>query len=205
MKRVFASSLLMSLVAAASSAFAGPIHATFSGSVSGSLAATNILSEFPIGTATSFDVLFDDSGLVANAPVTDLDLAPVSGTVRLGADEWTLTGGYIPSYSYSGTPPNPIVWTQLQLTGSGPTLGGNASLFGLFLTLAPDLSLFNSNSLWVGFGYPIDGGTFYSYVTLDGEFSANRLTSVAEPSTAFLLLPAVFILMRSRRERNARA
>jgi hypothetical protein len=184
-------------------AAAVPIHATFDGVVSGTGSFAHVLDEFPIGTAASFDVTFDDAGLGPTAPVTDLDLAPVFGTVRLGADEWTLDAGRIVQYSYSADPGNPILWYQLQLTGTGPIIGAGASLFGLFLTLTPTLDeAFDTSSLSVGFGYPVgDYATLYSYAELSGNFAATRGTSVPEPGTAFLMLPALALLFRFSKAR----
>src|SRR4029077_8882143 len=146
------------------------------------------------------DVTFDDSGLVSSMPITDLDLAPVSGTVQLGTNTWTLNAGHIPQYSFSTSPGNPILWYQLQLTGTGPTIGGNATLFGLFLALTPSLTeAFPTASLSVGFGYPLDGGvTLYSYADLTGTFAASRSVSVPEPGTAFLMLSALAFGFRKR-------
>jgi hypothetical protein len=181
-------------------AAAVPVHATFDGIVSGTGSFADVLSTFPIGTAASFDVTFDDAGLGPTAPVTDLDAAPVFGTVRLGAEEWTLDAGQIVQYSYSLDPGNPILWYQLQLTGSGPLIDGNASLFGLFLTLTPSLAAAFASSFSVGFGFPVgEYATFYSYADLSGDFAATRSTSVPEPGTAFLMLPALALLFRLRR------
>ena len=175
-------------------AAAVPIRATFDGEVSGSSGFfSNVLSDFPAGTAASFDVTFDDSGLLPSAPLTDFDLAPVSGWLRLGGQEWSLDAGEIWIYSYFNTPGNPINYYGLQLTGSGPTIGGGASLFGLFLNLTADLQPFSSTSLAAGFGYPTGGGEFYSYADLDGASTASRVTSaVPEPAT---VLPMLSLLL----------
>jgi hypothetical protein len=89
------------------------------------------------------------------------------------------------------------------LTGTGPMIDGNASLFGLFLTLTPSLTTaFATDSIAVGFGYPVgDYATFYSYANLSGTFATTRGTSVPEPGTAFLMLPAVALLFRFRKVR----
>lgn len=75
-------------------AAAVPVYATFNGTVSGSTAFTSVLSDFPVGTAASFNVTFDDAGLVDDAAqVTDYDLAPLSGWLRLGSLEWLFNAG----------------------------------------------------------------------------------------------------------------
>jgi hypothetical protein len=181
-------------------ATAVPVQATFNGSVTGAdgLAHT-VLNSFPIGTAASFDLTFDDDILGPLAP-TSYDLAAVAGTVRLGADAWTLDAGRIFQYSYSFDPGNPVLWYQVQFTGTGPMIDGNASLFGLFMTLTPALTPAFPSSFKVGFGYPVSGGTYYSYAEVSGDYSATRSTSVPEPaSAAFLLLPAFALLLRPKK------
>jgi hypothetical protein len=184
-------------------ASAVPLRATFDGSVSGASGFfPTVLNDFPIGTAASFDVTFDDTALVDDASqATNFNLAPVSGWVRLGGLEWTLDAGRIWTYTYNSQPPNfPVVSYGAQLTGTGPLIGGGAaSLFGLFMSLTPDGTPFAANGPTVGFAYPFDGGEFYSYATLAGDFhtsSENR--SVPEPNTVLLMSSALGLLLLLR-------
>ena len=141
-------------------ASAVPVNATFNGVVTGSGFFTNVLDDFPTGTTAAFDVTFDDAGLVPSLPVTDYDVSPVSGWARLGSHQWSVDDGRIYSFSYLLSPGNPVLWYGLQLTGSGPTIGGNGSLFGLFLFLTPQLSALPGAAPAIGFGYPFSIGTF---------------------------------------------
>ena len=184
-------------------ASAVPLRATFDGSVAGSDGFfSNVLNDFPVGTAASFDVTFDDTALVDDASlVTSLDLAPVSGWVRLGGLEWTLDAGRIWTYTYNYVAPNfPTVSFGAQLTGTGPTIaGGAASLFGLFMTLTPDGLPLAANGPKIGFAYPFDGGEFYSYANLAGDFhtsSENR--AVPEPNALLLMSSALGLLVLLR-------
>lgn len=191
-------------------ASAVPVHATFSGNVSGASGLfTNVLNDFPIGTAAAFDVTFDDAGLLDAAPITDYDLAPVSGWMRLGSLEWLFDAGRVWSYSYLNGPDYPIVSYGLQLTGTGPTIGGNASIFGLFLTLAPDLTQYTGSVPRAGFAYPVPNGEYYSYADLAGTYTTTRRgTSVPEPNAALLSCGALVLLAflrRSRRPKMSRA
>jgi hypothetical protein len=81
-------------------------------------------------------------------------------------------------------------------------------LFGLFLNLAPDLTLRSETVPRVGFAYPVSNGEFYSYADLEGTFRATRGTSVSvpEPSALLLMLPALLLIGYSRRAvRGSRA
>ena len=188
-------------------AAAVPVRATFDGTVSGATGTfAQVLNDFPAGTAASFDVTFDDTGLVDSTPVSDFDLAPVSGRLRLGALEWMLDTGRIWAYRFLNQPGDNIVWYGLQLTGTGPTIGGNASIFGLFLTLTPDLALYTGTVPRAGFAYPVPGGEYYSYADFAGTFTTTRQgTSVPEPNGALLSCAAFVLLAFLRRSRRSRA
>jgi hypothetical protein len=184
-------------------ASAVPLRATFDGNVSGSSGFFNtVLNDFPAGTAASFDVTFDDTALVDDASqATNFNLAPVSGWVRLGSLEWTLDAGRIWTYTYNYAPPNfPTVSFGAQLTGTGPSIaGGSASLFGLFLSLTPDGLPLGGSAPMVGFTYPFDGGEFYSYAQLAGDFHTSRENpSVPEPNTLLLMSSALGLLLLLR-------
>lgn len=191
---VAASACLVSQLASAV-----PVRATFDGTVAGAAGLfDSVLADFPIGTAASFDLTFDDSGLVAFAPVSDFDLAPVSGWVRAGGLEWALDAGRIYTYSYLNGPDFPIVAYGLQLTGTGPTIaGGGASLFGLFLGLTADAAPNPAaGGPMLGFAYPFAGGEFYSYAGLSGNFTTSReRTAVPEPNSALLMCSALVLLV----------
>jgi hypothetical protein len=202
MKKVFA---VIAILACGYSSVASavPVRATFDGSVSGSSGFNNsVLNDFPVGTTASFDLTFDDANLLPNAPLPSLGLTPVSGWMRLGSLEWLLDGGSVRGYSYMATEPFPITSYGLQFTGSGPTIGANASLFGLFMGLTPDLALGPGTSLSAGFEYPVQNGAYYSYANLAGTFNISRV-AVPEPGTMLLLTMGLGMLWFSRRSRFA--
>lgn len=187
-------------------ASAVPVRATFDGSVTGSTGLNDaVLSDFPLGTTASFDLTFNDAALVDDAAdATTFDLGPVSGWVRLGALQWSLDAGHIWSFTYNSVPPDfPVVSYGMQMTGTGPSIaGGAASLFGLFMTLTPDATPITGLSPMVGFTYPFDGGEFYSYAQLSGNFqTSTESRSVPEPSTALLMCGALgmLVLLRVRK------
>jgi len=184
-----------------------PVNATFDGTVSGSTAFTNVLSDFPIGTAASFNVTFDDAGLVDDAAqVTDYDVAPVSGWLRLGSLEWLFNAGRINTFSFMPGPGNPVISYGVQLTGTGPIISDNGSIFGLFLPLTPNATPFGGFGPQVGFAYPVPNGTYFSYAHLSGIFRTSSEASVPvrvpEPGTGLLMLSAVALLAAWRRGRK---
>jgi hypothetical protein len=180
-------------------ASAVPIRATFDGTVTGSSGLNDaVLSDFPLGTTASFDLTFEDAPLVADASdITTFDVGPLSGWVRLGSLQWTLDAGRIWSYLYNNVPPDfPVVSYGLQMTGTGPSIaGGGASLFGLFMNITPDGLPYGAEGPKVGFRYPFDGGEFYSYANLAGNFQTSREgRSVPEPNTLLLMSSALGLL-----------
>jgi hypothetical protein len=185
--------LLVAVLACAVPQFASaiPVNATFSGTVSGSGLFTNVLSDFPLGTAASFNVTFDDAGLVDDAAqANDFDVAPVSGWLRLGSLEWLFDAGRINTFTYMPGPGNPVTSYGVQLTGTGPTVSDNGSLFGLFLTLTPDATPFADFGPQVGFAYPVPGGTYFSYAHLSGMLRTSSETSVPAPGMGSFMFGA---------------
>jgi hypothetical protein len=181
-------------------AAAVPIHATFNGTVSGSGVFTNVLNDFPLGTAASFNVTFDDAGLVDDAAqVNDYDVAPVSGWLRLGSLEWLFNAGRINTFSYLPGPGNPVTSYGVQLTGTGPTVSDNGSIFGLFLTLTPDATPLADFGPRVGFAYPVPNGTYFSYADLSGILRTSGETSVPAPGMGWLMFGAVVLILFARR------
>jgi hypothetical protein len=118
----------------------------------------------------------------------------------MGALEWLLDAGSIYSYSYMTTPGNPVTSYALQLTGTGPTISDSGALFGLFLQLTPDSAPFAGALPLAGFGYPVPGGTFYSYADLSGPFRTTA--AVPEPAAGLLMGTALALRVYLRRRRS---
>jgi hypothetical protein len=178
-----------------------PVNATFNGTVSGAGGLFDtVLNDFPVGTAASFEVTFDDARLVDDAAqISGYDVGPVSGWLRLGSLEWLFNAGSISTYTYLLGPGNPVVSYGLHLTGAGPTISDNGSIFGLFLTLTPDATPFAGRAPLAGFAYPFPGGEYYSYADLAGVFRTSNETSVPAPGAGLLMLSAVALLAIRRR------
>jgi hypothetical protein len=182
-----------------------PVNATFNGAVAGAGGAFDaVLNDFPIGTAASFNVTFDDASLVDDAAlIPGYDVGPVSGWLRLGSLEWLFNAGSIYTYSYFSGPGNPVVSYGLQLTGTGPTMSGNSTIFGLFMQLTPDATPFTGSfAPRAGFRYPVPSGEYYSYADLAGTFRTSNQTSVPAPGAGLLMLSAVALLTIRLRQKT---
>lgn len=182
-----------------SAAEAIPVRAMFHGEVIGSLSFPQVLADFPVHTAASFELNFDDADLPANLPATFPPIS-ASGWLRLGSYEWTLDAARVFSVTYTSIDPFPVLRYNLQWTGTGPSIPSGGSLFGLFTNLEmPTLGPSLSNSLIAGFGYPTSSGEFYSYAVLNGVYAIGPV-AVAEPgSLALMLVGLGGVAMRLRR------
>lgn len=191
-------------------ASAVPVHATFSGAVTDySAYGANVQSEYPLGTAASFDLMFDDDILTGSAATqSEFTLNGVSGTASLGAQSWQIDAGHIYSYTYRSDPGFPILNYQLQMTGTGPTINNNGHFFGLFMRINTDLSAIATNPFLLGFGFPVSSGEYYGYANLTGNYSVTRGISVPEPNVLTLMLAGLAMLgvgYSMRKSRPARA
>jgi hypothetical protein len=206
MKRIASLAIVFALAFASLPAAATPIHAVFNGTVTGQLGfATDVINTYPLGTLASFDVSFDDANLTPAlfSSWSALDLAPVSGTVRLGAQEWVLDAGSV-STTYAPSPGggNPTLAYGLHLTGTGPLIATDDSFYGLFLRLTPNLDAFTADDFMVGFRSSSENSETYGYAKLSGTSSvAREPVGVPEPGT-MLLSSTAFALMWFRRRRR---
>jgi hypothetical protein len=203
MKKNIVLLLMMSLTGLFTSvASAVPVRATFDGAVSGFLHYEGPANDFPLGTAASFDVVFDDDALVDLLPVTQFGLSSVSGWLRLGDLEWLIDAGRIETYAYTGVETSAF---RLSFTGTGPGISGDGLLSGLFLWITPGSTPMPGEAITAGFGYetvyPELGLTItnFGYTVLSG---AIAVTEVPEPATGALILSA-FALMGFARRRPA--
>lgn len=176
-----------------------PVHVAFDGSISGTIGYyTHVLADYGVGTHASFDLTFDDSDIPAPVSFSSGDLAPLSGSLQLGTDQWALNYG---SAAFSYFPGPGIVGFQTRFTGTGPGTHSGGVLSYLYFDLTPELALID-DSIKVGFAYEDGSITRYSYAALTGDFDIERTTSVPAPGTALLMLSAIALLWRSRRGRG---
>lgn len=189
--------LLVSFALLPLGARASPVTASFSGQVASYGFNPAIAAFYPIGTAVAFTLSFDDAGGDGRIGYPDAIGTP-SGSMTVGGDSFNLDQG---SWAGASFDANGLTSSMMQVTGQGPTYNGTDYFFGLFVLLAPDMTL--AGPVSVGYGFPIGNGfTAFSYAQATGSFSTRR--GVPEPGTAALMLAGLgfIVARRSRRDRR---
>lgn len=186
------------LLLVASIATAAPVTLNFQGRVTG-YDYIDLSAYMPVGDSVSLSLTFNDTFSDGTYSFAD-DLGPVTGAMTVGSSSFTFDG--VTPYSYQFDGANQLASVTPHFTGTGPAFG-TGELFGLFMSIAPDLTLVGDLALGYGFTTVFENGfsvTSYGYAKLTPDSYSITPASVPEPSTfALLALGAVLTLARRRR------
>ncbi|MDO9074286.1 MAG: hypothetical protein Q7U73_13575 [Rubrivivax sp.] len=178
-----------SLMLATTASQAGPVTLQFNGSVTGYY--NGDLSGFaPVGTAAALTLNFNETFSDGSYDFSD-NLGPVSGGLTVGSASVAFDG--FQAYVYSGG--QTLVSVSPYFTGSGDAPAG-ASLFGLFMTITPALTVQGPLRLGYGFTTSFSDGsstTSYRYVEMEGSSSIVPTGTVPAPATLPLVAMSLLI------------
>ena len=206
---VAAASLCLALLCG-SSAIAAPVTASFFGAIT-SLREGNdgrLSSDFPVGTAVSAAVSFDNSlpGVMLEQPAV---IVPAAGTLRFGTTVYTVTGIRASGRSVFGTPTVPDFWS-LFILATGPSTDDGDIFQGFLWYLNRDLDGFYGpaptvplQAAWVEATHATIGGPVYA-ANIEGtlSFQANTAMPVPAPATAALALLGLLAMGCCTRRRD---
>lgn len=197
--RQFSLFLLLSI---AINAHAGLTTVNFSGAVTGYwIQNVPVADDFPIGTAVSMNLTYNDSFLGQPTSTFYLGMSPaVSGTLNLGGNLYALNAMSLTYYSYGPTINDPSPNYGFHVSGSGPATDDGEPFAGLDLNFG--LGTLGNVSL-IGFGDPNWFVATNGYFVVAGQTTWEQ--SVPNPGTLWLLGAALATLawLRRRQERAA--
>ena len=188
-------------------ATAAPVTATFSGAIAGLREPDRLISDFPIGTAVSASVNFDNSlpGVTVDQPPV---LIAASGNLVFGSAVYTVTGIRASGRSVTGSPTVPDSWRFL-IVATGPSTDDDDIFYGFLWFLNPALdgfagaaSVYPLEAAWVGATHATTGGPLYA-AYIGGNLNIQASNAVPVPPSAALALlgaPALGVTRRRTQE-----
>lgn len=197
---------VLTLVAALSALPSLPVHAglinmSYSGSVFGYFSLPILQDDFPLGTAVSMALTYDDSFIGLPTSQFYLGLAPaISGTMTLGGSVYTLNAMSLSYFSYGATAADPSPNYGFHVSGTGPATGDGEVFSGIDLSF--NLTSLGA-SLLIGFGNTNWFVANNGYLLHSGTTSHQRVSNpVPAPGTLALLLAGLgaWVLGRPRKQ-----
>ena len=198
---------VLTLVAALSVLPSLPVHAglinmSYSGSVFGYFSLPILQDDFPLGTAVSMALTYDDSFIGLPTSQFYLGLAPaISGTMTLGGSVYTLNAMSLSYFSYGATTADPSPNYGFHVSGTGPATDDGEVFSGVDLTFG-GASLGRSGL--IGFGNTNWFVANNGYMLHSGTTSYQRVSNpVPAPGTLALLLAGLGACVLGRPRKQA--
>lgn len=186
--RILTAALAAAFVgAAAMPAHAGLIQMNYTGTVGGYFSLGILQDDFPIGTAVSMSLRYDDSFIGLPTSQFYLGMAPaISGTMNLGGLAYTLNAMSLTYFSYGATVGDPSPNYGFRVTGTGPDTDDGEVFSGFDLRFG-GASLGSPNL--IGFGNTNWQVANNSYLLISGNATYQQLpNAVPAPGSLTLLL-----------------
>jgi len=186
-------------------AIAAPVTASFTGAITNLREGNNgrLSSDFPVGTAVSASVNFDN-----NLPGVTVEQPPVimaaSGNLRFGSAVYTVTGIRVFGRAVAGAPTVPDYWSFF-IQATGPSTDDGDVFYGFLWYLNPALTGFSGaapavplQAAWVTSTHAASGGPLYA-ANIVGTLNVQASNAVPVPPTAALALLGLAALGCTRR------
>ena len=186
-------------------ATAAPVTASFAGTITslrdGSV--DRLISDFPVGTAVSATVNFDNSlpGVTVERPPV---IMAASGNLTFGSAVYTVTGIRVFGRAVAGAPTVPDYWS-FSILATGPSTDDGDIFYGFTWFLNPALDGFRGSppayplqAAWVRSTHATSGGPLY-VANIVGTLNVQASNAVPVPPTAALALLGLAALGCTRR------
>lgn len=187
---------------AAACALAVPAHAglvkmSYSGQVTGHWSLPILQDDFPVGTAVSMTLTYDDSFIGQPAGTYYLGMSPaISGTMTLGSSVYTLNAMRLSYFSYGPAVDDPSPNYGFHVSGSGPSTDDGEVFSGIGLNFGAGWP--GSPNL-IGFGNTNWQVASNGYLLIAGNTTHEFLNNpVPAPATLALCLAGLGALALTR-------
>lgn len=183
--------------ALAAPAHAGLIKMSYTGQVTGYWSLDILQDDFPVGTAVSMTLTYDDSFIGQPISTFYLGMSPsISGTMTLGSSVYTINAMSLSYFSYGPTIDDPSPNYGFHVTGTGPDTDDGEVFSGLGLNFGTG---WPGSPTLIGFGNTNWQVANNGYLLIAGTTTHEMIsTPVSSPATLALCLAGLGALGLTR-------